>query len=297
MQSNKVLVGKKNSSKTSSDINDDNNLNNNEKLDPGRLLRPRVLCLHGFRSSGDIFQIALAPLFNTMAALNQSNLASGLSVDDVDFVFLNAPHLSSGPAEAAISPEIQTYEWWAGEVKTLDLGWRSFGDGTAYIESLHSVLDYIDVNIPNGGPIIGIIGFSQGAALAVALTSSSKTHSHFPHLQFVACFSAVPPRKCAPPFIPSADISKRQGVLAMETDSKKAFSEGEMADPVLSPLSVPSFHCFDTREEHWELCTETVAYFSGPVTAVHHSAGHAIPRSNPDLHAIAQEFEMFLASL
>ena len=59
--------------------------------------RPRVLCLHGFRSNRDMLSLQLAPYLARHRGA-------------YDFVFADAPRPATGDPEEGIPPEVRTYE-------------------------------------------------------------------------------------------------------------------------------------------------------------------------------------------
>ena len=61
--------------------------------------RRRVLCLHGFRASGEMLSLSLGPLTRSLAGT-------------YDFTFVDAPTAASGPAEPGVPEGLLGYEWW-----------------------------------------------------------------------------------------------------------------------------------------------------------------------------------------
>ncbi len=102
----------------------------------------RILCLHGFRSSGRALQLQMRPLTNITPM--------------ADFTFINAPESPSGKSG-----------WW----RAIDD--EPSADGTVparvHYEGWARSRDAVLAFISEHGPFDGILGFSQGAAFAGVL--------------------------------------------------------------------------------------------------------------------------------
>jgi acyl carrier protein len=124
---------------------------------PAPQARAKVLCLHGFRTNKELLALQLGPLLNGLP---------------LDLVFVNATRPSTGAHDERIPASTATFEWWGVADEPYDVAWRKT-DGMEETERA----------LPEG-PFDGVIGFSQGAALACLVPS-----------KWCVCFSAVkPPR-------------------------------------------------------------------------------------------------------
>jgi hypothetical protein len=250
-------------------------------------LKGRVLCLHGFRSSGEMLQVALAPLLAAAGASGSSQRAfEGLS-----FEFLNAPHVSSGPPEPGIPAEVPTYEWWGRPGAYAD-GWRHFGPKERFAASRAAVVAAaLEPRATAArGPVVGLVGFSQGAAMCVALAADPDATSQLRHLRFLAAFSAVSPRNVG---------------AALPAHDDDVLPAG-CPPPPGNLRGLASLHVFDPTEAHASLCREVHSFFgglaggasgelAGPAADVLlHAAGHAIPRRGPAVAPLAEAFRYFV---
>ncbi|EHA8592435.1 putative Rhodanese-like domain-containing protein 6 [Cocos nucifera] len=108
--------------------------------------RPRFLCLHGFRTSGEIMrtQVLGKWLDHVTARL--------------DLFFADAPFPAEGNSDVEGIFPPPYYEWFQFDSKKF-LEYRNFDVCLAYIEEL----------MIKHGPFDGLMGFSQGAILSAAL--------------------------------------------------------------------------------------------------------------------------------
>lgn len=133
------------------------------------MARPiRVLCLHGWRTSGSILRrqtSALQQAFGSRAEL----------------LYVDAPWEASGPApelvRAFYGQNGPFFQWW-------DAVTRDEGDGFLYDGFEHS-LDFLTGQVQALGPVDAVLGFSQGAAVATLLTAHFM--ANVGHVPWKAC--------------------------------------------------------------------------------------------------------------
>ncbi|KAK2992090.1 hypothetical protein RJ640_023473 [Escallonia rubra] len=106
--------------------------------------KPRFLCLHGFRTSGEILRTQMGKWPQTV-------------LDKIDLVFLDAPFPCLGKSEVEGIFDPPYYEWFQFNKEFTE--YTNFDECLAYIE---------DCAVKHG-PIDGLLGFSQGAILSAAL--------------------------------------------------------------------------------------------------------------------------------
>merc|ERR1712166_296327 len=166
--------------------------------------------------------------FRTNAEIAQVQLAPVLSAMGGQCVceYAQAPHKATGPADPAIPAEFDLYEWW-GE-------WQDDSDH---------------------GPFDGIVGFSQGAAMA-ALVLSQQDLSDVNNFKFGLMFSGVK--------MPGVDESIAEGIRA------------------------PTLHVYDKSEEYVaEMEGLHRSFESSSTSKIYHSEGHNIPKDAAACGAVA----------
>ena len=120
----------------------------------------RILCLHSFRTSGEILreQVRLAGWEETLG-------------DIVEFHVMDAPHPASGPVPPdvlAFFPDVPYREWWnATERADPDASGRK----TMTYVGLEGSLERVEREFDERGPFDGVLGFSQGATLTTILAA------------------------------------------------------------------------------------------------------------------------------
>ncbi|CEG40239.1 serine hydrolase-like [Plasmopara halstedii] len=129
------------------------------------MTRPiRVLCLHGWRTSGQILQRQTSALRH----------AFGIKAE---LLYLDAPWAASGPAPELVRSFYGKtgpfFQWWDALKRK---------DGVTYrYEGLEHSLDYLTGQVQSLGTVDAVLGFSQGAAIATLLTAHYQTtYNHVP---------------------------------------------------------------------------------------------------------------------
>jgi hypothetical protein len=135
----------------------------------------KILCLHGWRTNGDI-------LARQTAALRYHA--------NISVVVLDAPWPAKGPPDEGISlfyPNEPYYEWYDG----LQEG---FVVDTIIVEKS---LMYLTLHLDKYGPYDGILGFSQGGAVATMLARIQQRDNKN-WFKFIILIGAVePPPNCS----------------------------------------------------------------------------------------------------
>jgi predicted esterase len=143
----------------------------------------KVLCLHGWRTSGRILSMQTAAMqYHT----------------PIDFHFLDAPYEAVGPPDKGIAtyyPNNSYYEWFIRKPEDKFSGLR---------ESIALLLRYIQEN----GPFDGLLGFSQGASMVTRLASLQQSKADCPQggtlCKFVILIGGVTPGDSVP--VSSLDV-------------------------------------------------------------------------------------------
>ncbi|KAG9447408.1 hypothetical protein H6P81_013536 [Aristolochia fimbriata] len=106
--------------------------------------KPRVMCLHGFRTSGYILSKQLAKWPDSV-------------LGQLDLVFVDAPLSGQGKSDVEGFFPPPYYEWFR------------YTPGCREYEHFDECLAYIEECMIKHGPFDGFLGFSQGALLSAAL--------------------------------------------------------------------------------------------------------------------------------
>ncbi|KAG2494040.1 hypothetical protein HYH03_007686 [Edaphochlamys debaryana] len=137
--------------------------------------RPRLLALHGWRTSAAILQ----------QQLTISGLDSVLRGAGVDVTCLDGPHVAKGPP----TPDVQRFfsppfvEWWDAQQDPAT-GSLSYVGADVALAALERELR---AAAAAGRPVAGLLGFSQGAALAAVAGALQERGERF---------TDVPPLRC-----------------------------------------------------------------------------------------------------
>ncbi|XP_020024709.2 esterase OVCA2 [Castor canadensis] len=218
----------------------------------------RVLCLAGFRQSERGFREKTGALRKALRGR-------------AELVCLSGPHLlpdaaglyGAGPDSGPLPPEEQPRGWWFSEQQA-DV--FSALEEPAVCRGLEEALRTVAQALDKQGPFDGLLGFSQGAALAALVCALGQAGDpRFPLPRFIILVSGFCPRG------PS------------------------LKEPILqSPLLLPSLHVFgDTdgvipSQESMQLASQ----FPGAITLTH-SGGHFIPAAASQRQAYLKFLNQF----
>ncbi|EDL12795.1 esterase OVCA2 [Mus musculus] len=216
----------------------------------------RVLCLAGFRQSERGFREKTGALRKTLRGR-------------AELVCLSGPHPvpeaaapeGSCPDSGPCSPEEQPRGWWFSEEEA-DV--FSALEESTVCRGLQEALETVARALDTLGPFDGLLGFSQGAALAAYVCALGQAGDpRFPLPRFIILVSGFCPRG--------------------------------LKEPILqSPMSLPSLHVFgDTdrvipSQESMQLASR----FLGAVTLTH-SGGHFIPAAASQRQAYLKFLDQF----
>lgn len=197
----------------------------------------RVLALHGYRQNGAVFRSRLG------------HLRKGLKAK-CDFFFLDAPHAAPGEPEVEGMDGAGTREdprsWWVWDDGAGAAGRPSL---VASYRGLDASLTLLKAALAEHAPIDGILGFSQGGAMA-ALLLSDLAAAGTPLPAFAILAGAFAPR----------DPAAAAALAAARLTTPTLFIAGD-ADAL-----VPR-----ARSE------ELAAAFAGDAAWLRHPGGHAVP--------------------
>lgn len=154
----------------------------------------RILCLHGWRTNGEILSMQMAAL--------RANTR-------MNCVFIDAPFPGKGEPDKGIAffyPNRPYYEWFY-KAKKDSSGASSAGaassTASSIYENLGESMKYLEDHLALNGPYDGILGFSQGASMATRLAMlqqkritgiASIDGSSKSKFKFVILIGGVPPQ-------------------------------------------------------------------------------------------------------
>ncbi|KAI3833500.1 hypothetical protein MKW98_024499 [Papaver atlanticum] len=141
-----------------------NKMENQKRIKEEERKPPRVLCLHGFRTSGEILKKQMLPKWPESV------------VKKLDLVFVDAPFPCTGKSDVEGFYDPPYYEWYQFDKETTE--YRNFDECLEYVE---------DIMIKQG-PFDGLLGFSQGGILSAGLPglqSKGLALTKVPKIKFV----------------------------------------------------------------------------------------------------------------
>ncbi|XP_016066619.1 PREDICTED: ovarian cancer-associated gene 2 protein [Miniopterus natalensis] len=215
----------------------------------------RVLCLAGFRQSERGFREKTGALRKALRGR-------------AELVCLSGPHpvvdsAGAGPESGSCPPEEQPRGWWFSEPEA-DV--FSALEEPTVCRGLEEALATVAQALNKQGPFDGLLGFSQGAALAALVCALGQADDpRFPLPRFIILVSGFCPR----------GLGLQESILQ-------------------GPLSMPSLHVFgDTdrvipSQESMQLASR----FTGSITLTH-SGGHFIPAAAPQRQAYLKFLDQF----
>ena len=151
---------------------------------------PKILCLHGWRTNGDILSMQMAAL--------QANTA-------MKCIFIDAPFPGRGKPDEGIAmfyPDRPYYEWFY-RTKVVETPDAVKSDRFVGYDNMEESMKYLANYIESSGPYDGLLGFSQGASMVTRLVnrqeelmkiSSVQQISFTMQFKFVILIGGVPPQ-------------------------------------------------------------------------------------------------------
>ncbi|KAJ5272906.1 EF-hand calcium-binding domain protein [Penicillium angulare] len=236
----------------------------------------RFLCLHGKGTNSDIFEAQLASL--------RSRISRDHTFDFVD-------------AEADCPPAPGVDQFYPGPY----IGWFP----TYEPASVKEIQDTIKEIIDEDGPYDGVIGFSEGAALAASLLLCDEHFQQDPMFKVGIFFNSVMV------FSPSDDIGVN---IRQKLKNQKAefsgYLHGMNSDPsdpdsipdiyafttgVPTRISVPTLHVIGSADVFSEDSRELARLCPDKSQVLFHDGGHEFPRTESSLDRCGELFETVIA--
>lgn len=214
---------------------------------------PRILCLHGGGTSELIFTFQTRKLTNALKS-------------DFRLVFVNGPIDSGpGPGVVPIFESAGPFHQWIASTEEEE-------------ELVRSTLDR-ELKKQDGAPLVGVLGFSQGARIAAGLLQEQEqTHAVAPHLCFGVFINGTYP--------PMRQTSNPSTILPRLTES----TPGPWTPEHEACVHLPSVHVHGRSDSYLER-SKLLARCFDPSTAtiMEFDNGHHLPVSDEDTREIAAE--------
>ncbi|KAG6598715.1 hypothetical protein SDJN03_08493, partial [Cucurbita argyrosperma subsp. sororia] len=201
--------------------------------------KPRILCLHGFRTSGAILKKHVEKWPTSV-------------LDQFDFHFMDAPFPSRGKSEVEGLHDPPYFEWF------------QFHEDTADFANVEECLQFIENHMLEHGPFDGLLGFSQGAALAALLPgfqAKGVALTRVPKIKFVIIISGV---KLESPSL----------------DAQEAYA---------SSIACPSLHFLSEEDFFMPSGLQLLESFVEPFV-INHLKGHTVPKLDQKSLKIMENF-------
>lgn len=233
-----------------------------------RQVRPFLLCVYAHCD-------LVAPLL--------SHLASGIQFDFIDAPFEGSP--APGIAEQFKPP----YFVWNRHYTPSEVS---------------NVHDYVRTTVAQKGAYDGVVGFSEGAALAAALLldDAADTNSrHKPIFRFAVFFNAInvlSPSEALMRDLREGDVQSSLDTFdighAVRDDQPLDFLYGLLSDVVSTPITIPTLHIIGLEDAFCEFSQDLVKLCRpDSATVISSKIGHELPKS-PKLDRVAHELENML---
>ncbi|KAK5132879.1 hypothetical protein LTR08_008399 [Meristemomyces frigidus] len=221
---------------------------------------PRVLCLHGAGSSGDIYRVQGRKIFRALQT-------------EFRFVFVDAPFPSqAGPGMEPFLESGPFFRWQCDESAT-----EAFDVAIDEVRKERELVCRLLVSellIDEGGPVVGIASFSQGARVATGLLhyiqqERQKGRKDLPDIRFALINSGTYP----PLFLQDTTDGEQCSVLAIAG---------------VRPLNLPTLHLIGSNDP-WKPESEKLLqdhYDTSSSTVINYSGGHQVPTLEKDVKRI-----------
>ncbi|WCJ31955.1 alpha/beta-Hydrolases superfamily protein [Euphorbia peplus] len=132
-------------------------------------MKPKILCLHGFRTSGSILQKLIGRWPSSL-------------LDQLELHFIDGPFPAEGKSDVESYFDPPYYEWY-----------QRNEDLTEYI-NFEECVGYIEEYMISHGPFDGLLGFSQGSFISAAvpgMQAQGVAFTKIPKIKFLILISGA----------------------------------------------------------------------------------------------------------
>ncbi|KAL1968425.1 hypothetical protein VTN77DRAFT_1954 [Rasamsonia byssochlamydoides] len=251
----------------------------------------RILCLHGFGTSGDIFRSQTVSL---RMALKSSSAAAGAG-ENIDFDFVNAPHDSTPAAGIELFYNPPYYCFWKDDT----------------VENIAAAQAWLDDLIARKGPYDGVMMFSQGCVLGSSVLLHHQRQQTPPPFKFAIFICGGPSLRfleqelgfTVSPAAKELDQASRKALqeraataailaegsqrwkdvkdLNLTSLTQSSISPDELARQVTGPyqITIPTVHVYGSKDPRYFAGLQLANLCDPQVRRVYdHGGGHEIPR-------------------
>ncbi|KAJ1812642.1 hypothetical protein LPJ75_003553 [Coemansia sp. RSA 2598] len=222
--------------------------------------KPKILCLHGFAESAEIFKI-------------RSRRIRELIGDHAELVYLDGP-IDIGSLRFSMQDEGQQP---AGEFTNLGWWWWKQTGKKTELRGIGKTMELLATVLEEQGPFDGIMGFSQGASLAILL--AQLLHTKQDCLRF--------PREVSHPPVKFLVLA---GAFGVEPEEYQGIYENRLDTPSLHMMGE-----YDTVIDI-ERSRRMAAVFESPV-CFEFSGGHFIPQTTECLRVVQRFLAPFIPGI
>jgi hypothetical protein len=230
--------------------------------------KPRLLCLHGTRTSGDILDI--------QTAFFRANV-------DIDCVFVDAPLKAVGDPDETIIlffPDGNYFEWYRDPSSTTHDDPISKAQKIVLYDGLEASLEMVLKTLQEKGPFDGLLGFSTGAEIVTRVTKLQEEEKFKSGemkeklFQFVVLIGGVEPEDWS--VLPDTKDGVSSSTVRLHTPSLHIIGQSDPYHPNSKILE----QIYDEKSR----------------TTLIHSEGHNIPSIKTDLYPTIKEWIYFHSS-
>ncbi|KAJ5115660.1 hypothetical protein N7456_000008 [Penicillium angulare] len=258
----------------------------------GTLHLPRLLCLHGGGTNARIFRAQCRAL--------EKALRPWFRLCYAEAPFPSIP----GPDVTAVYHDFGPFRGWINSTNENPLAMAK-----TLQAALHQAIDQDDDNGATG-PVVGLLGFSQGAKICASLILEQQLldremniqlSGSLPRFSFAILLAARGPLVTLSPLSVQADIMHKMDRTCMHNNSVCVDCEGGKSNLVLTRelIRIPTVHVHGRQdpslEQHQKLLYDN--FDSQYARVLEWEGAHRVPLKSKDVGALVHEINLLWASV